>query len=385
MLDTLYYKDRFLKDFKTKVIDCIDDNGKILIELEETAFYPEGGGQPADTGIIDGIKVLDVQEKENKIYHLVENKIEVGKIVNCSIDFEKRFSNMQHHTAEHIISGLICKKYECNNVGFHMGKEFVTMDFNVILNKKQVEEIEKLANEAIYKNIDIVEKIVSEEEAEKIEYRSKKKISGNIRLVEVPGYDICACCGVHVKKTGEIGIIKLLSVEKYKTGSRIYMICGKRALENYNKEYEEMSKLSVLLSSKHDEIYNSVLELKEEIQELKIKNSKLRNQIFEKEVEEIKIQDINIIFKENLESNEIKCLCQLVKEKSTKIAAIFSKENSTYKYMIMSENFNANEISKVFNETLEGRGGGKPNMVQGQVTGSENEIRKIFEKIKNEI
>lgn len=381
MLDTLYYKDNYLKEFETKVKECIKIEDKILVVLEETAFYPEGGGQPSDTGFIDDIKVIDVHEKEDKIYHTVEKEIEIGKVVNCRIDFDKRFSNMQHHTAEHIISGLICKLYNCDNVGFHMGKDFVTMDFNVLLNQNQIKEIEDKANEAIYKNIEIVEKIVSEQEAEKLEYRSKKKITGNIRLVEIPGYDICACCGIHVNKTGEIGIIKLLSVEKYKTGSRVYMICGKRALENYNKEYEQMCKLSVLLSSKHEEIYNSVIELKEEIKNLKIRNNKLQNEIFESEITKIETKPINILFKEDLSSNDIKNLCQLLKEKSTKIAAVFSKENDIYKYMIMSENFNSNEISKTFNTMLNGKGGGKPEMVQGQVCATEDEIKKVFDKI----
>lgn len=381
MLDTLYYKDNYLKEFKTIVKECIKENNKILVVLENTAFYPEGGGQPADTGVIDDIKVLDVQEKENKIFHTVEKEIPVGKSVNCKIDFEKRFSNMQHHSAEHIVSGLICKNYACNNVGFHMGKDFVTMDFNIILNKQQIEEIEQKANEAVYKNIDITQKIVSEKEAENIEYRSKKKISGDIRLVEIPGYDICACCGVHVNKTGEIGIIKILSVEKYKSGVRVYMICGKKALENYNNEYEQMAKLSVLLSSKHEEIYNSVIELKEEIKKIKIKNSKLQNEMFKSEINKIEQNEINIIFKEDLSSNDIKNLCQLLKEKSKKIAAVFSKDNGTYKYMIMSEDFNATEISKKFNETLNGRGGGKPNMVQGQIFGTEEQIKEILENL----
>lgn len=381
MLDTLYYKDNYVKEFNTKIKDCIKEDNKILIELENTAFYPEGGGQPADTGYIDDVKVIDVQEKDNKIYHMVEQEIEIGKVVNCKVDFEKRFSNMQHHTAEHIISGLVCKKYNCDNVGFHMGNDFVTMDFNVNLNKKQIEEIEEKANDAVYRNIEIVEKIISEEDSKKIEYRSKKKISGNIRLIEIPGYDICACCGIHVKRTGEIGMIKLLSVEKYKTGSRVYMICGKKALKNYNKEYEEMSKLSVLLSSKHENIYDAVIELKEEIINLKIKNNKLQNQIFENEIQTIEEKEINIIFKEGLTSNETKNLCQLLKEKSKKIAAVFSKEDDTYKYMIMSENFNANEISKKFNETLNGRGGGKTNIVQGQVLATEEQIREILENI----
>lgn len=381
MLDTLYYKDNYLKEFKTIVKECIKENNKILVVLENTAFYPEGGGQPADTGFIDDIKVLDVQEKENKIFHTVEKEILIGKNVNCKIDFEKRFSNMQHHSAEHIVSGLICKNYNCNNVGFHMGKDFVTMDFNIILNKKQIEEIEQKANEAVYKNVDITQKIVSEKEAENIEYRSKKKISGDIRLVEIPGYDICACCGVHVNKTGEIGIIKILSVEKYKSGVRVYMVCGKKALENYNNEYEQMTKLSVLLSSKHEEIYDSVLELKEEIKNLKIKNSKLQNDMFKNEIKKIESNEINIIFKENLNSNDIKNLCQLLKEKSTKIAAVFSKDDETYKYVVMSENFNATVISKKLNETLNGRGGGKPNMVQGQVFGTEEQIKEILENL----
>lgn len=382
MQDTLYYKDNYLKEFNTKVIDCFEENDKIVVFLEETAFYPEGGGQPSDIGTIDDINVLHVIEKENMIYHIVDKKIEIGKEVNCKIDFKNRFLNMQHHTAEHIISGLICEKYNCNNVGFHMGKDYVTMDFDVNLNKSQIEEIEIKANEVVFRNVEIIVKLVSDKEAEKIDYRSKKKLTGMIRFIEVPGADLCACCGIHVKRTGEIGLIKLISVEKYKVGSRIYMLCGARALENYNNEYEQMNKLSVLLSSKHEDIYNTVVDLKEEIKNMKIKNNNLQTKLFEKEVEELENKDVNIMFKEKLSSNDIQNLCRLLKEKSFKFAVVFSKENNnSYKYVLMSENYDVRQISKSLNEIFSGKGGGKENLCQGSIFGEEEKIKEYLNNL----
>lgn len=379
--DTLYYKDNYLTEFTSKVVDCVESNGKIKIVLENTAFYPEGGGQPSDIGTINGIKVNHVEEKDDVIYHVVESKFEIGQIVNCKIDFENKFANMQNHTAEHIISGLVCKKYNANNVGFHMGKDCVTMDFDVLLKEEDIREIEKLANQAVYKNIEIKSGIYSKEEAKKINYRSKKEINEDIRLVEVPGYDICACCGVHVTRTGEIGIIKLLYVEKYKSGCRVYMLAGNKALQNYTEEYEVVDKIGSLLSLKHDEIYDGVILLKQEIDNLKKEKNRLKNEIFENRVESLEVQDNIILFEENLESDDIKVLCTKVKEKANKISAVFSENNEIYRFMMMSDNIDLKELSNKFRKDLNAKCGGNSVLVQGQIETNKESILKFFENV----
>lgn len=380
MVKDLFYEKPYHKMFESVVTEKIKEKGKTKIVLENTLFYPEGGGQPADTGFINNIEVVDVQEKDGKIYHTIAGNIEEGTTVKGKIDFESRFVNMQHHTAEHIVAGLICKKYNAENVGFNLGKERVTLDVNVVLNNDDIKTIEREANDVIYKNLFIKSNFYTEDEAKNIEYRSKKDLNGDIRLVEIPGVDICACCGLHVKRTGEIGLIKLLSVEKYKSGSRIYIVCGKRALENYNFEYDIVNRVSVELSAKHENVYSSILSLKDEIKDLDKKNTELQNQLFDIEVANLENKNTQILFKENLDMEKVKSLCTKLKDKVDRIAGVFSKEDDLYKYMIMSDFEDVKNISKEFNEVCSGKGGGNKIMAQGQVNAEKEKIEEFFKK-----
>ena len=381
MNSELYYKDNYLKEFKAQIIESIEENGRFMVVLSQTAFYPEGGGQLADTGIIDGVKVMDVQEREGKIYHIVEKEISEGKTVNCKIDFDKRFSNMQHHTGEHIVSGIINQKYGADNIGFHMGRDVVTVDFNVLINKEQIKEVENLANEAIYKNIDVQVIISNKEELENVNYRSKRDLDGDIRIVKIPGYDTCACCGIHVAKTGEIGIIKILSIEKYKKGTRIYMICGQKAINKYNEIYESVDSVSTLLSVKHNEVFDAVMNLKKDIQKEISKNTELQNKLLDEKIKNINRQKNIIFFEENISSKEMKNMLNKLKAKAENIVAIFSIEENTCKYMIESENVDISQLGKSLNEKFNGKGGGKKNFLQGQIIGNKEEIDKYINSI----
>lgn len=380
----LYYKDNYLKEFEAKVVECIEENEKVKVVLSQTAFYPEGGGQLADVGMIDDIKVIDVQEENGKIYHIVEKNIEKGKTVKGKIDFEKRFSNMQHHTGEHIVSGIIHQKYNADNIGFHMGKDIVTVDFNVQITKEQLKEVEKIANEAIYKNIDVQIIMSNKEQLKDVDYRSKKDLEGDIRIVKIPGYDICACCGIHVAKTGEIGIIKILSSEKYKKGTRIYMICGQKAIENYTELYESVNDISTLLSVKHNEVVEAVKNLKLELQRANIKNVELQNKLNTEKIKNIEKQKNIIFFEENIPAKEMKNLLNKLKEKAEDVVVLFSVENNTCRYMIESEKIDVTPIGKNINEKFNGRGGGKKNFVQGQIYGNKNEINSFVKEILEE-
>lgn len=375
--DALFYKDNYLKEFNTKVIDCIEENNKIKVVLENTAFYPEGGGQPSDIGFIENIKVIHVEEKAGKIYHEVESKIEVDKEVFCKINFEERFSNMQHHTAEHIVSGLICKKYDATNVGFHIGKDFTTMDFNVNVSEEQLREIEKLANEAVYKNIEIEEKIYTPEEVKSIHYRSKKELKEDVRLIKIGDYDICACCGIHVNKTGEIGIIKLLKADKYKSGVRIYMLAGFKAVQDYTNKFNQINKISTLLSLKLDGVYEGVLNQVKEIDNLKKEKSILKNEILNKELNEIKSEKNIILQKDNLDMNDMKNFCNKLKEKATNISGIISDG----KFIFMSNSEDLKELLEELKKNFNIKGGGNANMIQGTIIDTPQEIERMIEKI----
>lgn len=374
--ETLYYKNNYLTEFETIVKDCIEENGKIKIILNNTAFYPEGGGQPADTGFINDVKVLDVQEKAGIIYHIVDKKIETGSNVKCKINFEERLNNMQSHTAEHIVSGLICRKFNSTNVGFHIGKDFVTMDFNVTINEENLREIEKEVNHAVYKNIPVIINTYSKEEAKNLNYRSKKELDEDIRIVEIPGYDICACCGIHVNTTGEIGLIKLLKVEKYKSGVRIYMLVGDKALSDYTDKYNQINKISTLLSLKLDEVYDGVLHQLEEIEKLKKDKSDLKNAIFENEISVFEKQKNLILEKENMEMNDMKNYCMKLKSKASNISGIISNG----KFIFMSDTVNLKEVLQTLKENIDIKGGGNNQLIQGQVNGNFDKIKEIINK-----
>ena len=257
-----YYINAYQKSITSKVVMCIKTKKGYDIVLEDTCFYPEGGGQPSDKGTLDGQEVLDVQEKEGIVYHTVKNEIAVGNIVECKIDWEYRFDLMQNHTAEHILSGLVYRKYGFHNVGFHMGKEFITLDFDGKLSQQQVTELEKYVNVAVMENRTIKIYYPTKQELQKLDYRSKKELEGIVRIVEIPEYDICACCGIHVKSTGEIGCVKILSSDSYKGGTRLRMIAGKRAFLDYCEKSANAEAISHLLSAPIKDISKAVEKLK---------------------------------------------------------------------------------------------------------------------------
>lgn len=373
--ETLYYKDNYLTTFDAVVKECINDK-VIKVVLDKTAFYPEGGGQPSDIGKLNDVNVLRVEVKNDIIYHIVDKEIPVGTKVKGEIDWDYRFLNMQSHTAEHIVSGIICKMYSTANVGFHIGKDFITMDFPVDISKDDLRNIEKLANQAVYKNIKIEENIYSPEEAKSLEYRSKIELHEDIRIVKIEGYDICACCGVHVSRTGEIGTIKLLKVEKYKTGVRIYMLVGLKAIEDYTNKYEEVNKISALLSLKPNEVYIGVENQSKEIEELKREVVSLKNKIYRKEISNFSERENIVVHHADMEMNEMKNYCNLLKEKATNIAGVVSNG----RFLMMSDNVDLKSVLNELKTEFDIKGGGNSQLIQGQFAGDVEALIKKFSK-----
>lgn len=274
----LYEEDAYLGEFTAIVEKCVSEAGIFKVVLNQTAFYPEGGGQPADGGILGSARILDVQEAGGIIFHTVTKPLEPGSEVVGKVDFERRFSNMQNHSGEHIVSGIIARKYGCHNVGFHMGTAAVTVDFDKVLTKEQLFEVEMEANDAILKDVPIRVFCPTAEELESMEYRSKKKIEGQVRLVEVEGYDRCACCGTHVAHTAEIRLIKILGVQNYKGGVRVSMLSGERAFRDYQMKHSNLVGISQLLSVKPEEAGDAVVRLKEKNIELKKEIKQMKKQ-----------------------------------------------------------------------------------------------------------
>ena len=379
----LYYATPYVKTFMCTVESCVQNKkGTWDAVLNQTAFYPEGGGQPSDTGTLNGVKVLHVSEKGETIIHELEAPLEEGTLAEGVIDWQKRYDNMQQHTGEHIFSGLVHKHFGYDNVGFHMGTDEVTVDFNGVLTQEQLDDLEDEATQLIYDNVPVHVFYPSEEELAQLDYRSKKELTGAVRIVEIPGGDICACCGTHVETTGEVGIIKLRTIINYKGGVRISMLCGRRALVDYRERLKDEIRISNLLSAKLALVPEAVEKLKNEIQEKDFANGRLWQQLLEKKAESYpESNDILAVFEENLSPVQLRQLATMLYEKKKgKIAGVFSgkEEEQLYQYALGSSQADMRKLSKAMNGALNGRGGGSNLMAQGSFKASAAEIREVW-------
>ncbi len=378
MTEKLFYYDSHMIEFTATVLSCQKEKDYYKVVLTRTAFFPEGGGQYADTGTLDDILVFDVQEVDGEIYHMTKEPLLEGTEVSGKIDWELRFMKMQQHTGEHIVSGLIHEAFGYNNVGFHLGSEDCTMDFNGELSKDDLRKIEWKANEAVTKNIDIQVLYPSKDELKDISYRSKIEIEGQVRIVIIDGYDCCACCAPHVKKTGEIGIIRLTNVQRYKGGVRITMLCGFRALLDYRMKEQQTRQVSSLLCVKENEVSSAVGKLKEEQNLLKQKQIETRKQLLTYKAKEVAKDDetVIILFETDLEGDEIRTLMNQVLKEGKEICAVFQKtEEQTYRYVIGSKEIDVRFLVSGLKEQFDGRGGGKPEMIQGSLTGTQEQLK----------
>lgn len=381
MIETerLYYQDVYTREFDAEVLECRPGKKGWLVLLNRSAFYPEGGGQPSDVGFLNEIKVTEVHEKEGELLHYTEEALEAGTIVHGRIDWNRRFDLMQQHSGEHMVSGLIHAAYGYENVGFHMGSEVITIDLSGPLDMSQLEEIERQVNREIWKNSAVEITYPSPDELKVISYRSKKELTGQVRIVTFPGVDICACCGTHVAYTGEIGMVKLLSVVKFHDGVRIEMICGNRVLQYLNQVDSLNRRISVKLSARPDRTAEAVEHLWEEVGRLKRTIRSLEDEMFQKEAEMYKGEGNVLLFREGLEADSVRRLADMVMQFCGGRCAVFSEaQDGTFKYAIGEKDGDLRSFTKEMNTMLNGRGGGKPFFVQGFVTAKEAEIRDFF-------
>ena len=383
MYDTkkLYYEDVYKKEFTAKVLECRESKKGYEIILNQTAFYPEGGGQPSDTGILGGINVKEVHEKDGELIHYTDGPLEVGMDVIGKINWGRRFDLMQQHSGEHIVSGLVHEAFGYDNVGFHMGSDVITIDFSGMLDEEQMAEIEAKANQIIWENQEVEIFYPTEQELKNLDYRSKKELSGWVRIVRFPGADTCACCGTHVTHTGEIGMVKLLSVEKFREGVRIEMICGKRVLDYLNMVNDQNHQISVKLSAKMDKTAQAVERLQEENFRLKGQVGQLVDDMCRKEAERYAGSGSVLIFMDGMDADSVRKLADAVTQTCQGCCAVFSgNADGSYKYAMGEKDGDLRQFTKEMNAKLNGRGGGKPFFVQGSVQASEKEIRNFFEQ-----
>lgn len=375
----LYYEDTYLKHFTAKVVSCEKNGEQYEVILDQTAFYPEGGGQPSDQGTLGETKVWDVQLLDGQICHITKEPLTVGERVEGRIDWDRRFALMQQHSGEHIVSGLIHGKYGYDNVGFHMGSECITIDFNGMLTWEELVEIEKEANRYLWSDQETCVSILKGEEKSQRQYRSKKELTEDVRLVEFPGADCCACCGLHVSRTGEIGLIKILSVKKFRDGVRIEMMCGSQAMDYLRVQEEQNRKIAVALSVKPHETFQSVGRLSGEVYELKGKLMAVKEEKFRKEAQFIPEEKDVIILESNLSPTDLRKCADIFLEQCKGICAVISGDDRTgYKYAIGKRNGDIRNLVKELNKSLNGRGGGKPEFAQGSFSGSKEEILSCF-------
>lgn len=371
----LFYIDTHILDFTATVTECLPDKepGICLLVLDQTAFFPEEGGQAADKGTIDGYEVLDVQIKKGLLYHRIANaSFTIGQTVTGHVDWQQRFDFMQQHSGEHIISGLLHSHYGFNNVGFHLGTSEVTLDFNQSISMEQLRKIETEANHIVWQNLPVKATFPSKEILETLEYRSKIEILEDLRIVEIPGVDICACCAPHVAQTGEIGMIKITNVQSHRGGMRINILCGGRALADYTAKQESASAISALLSAKQDRLVEGVRKLQEDILLLKQKTNLLSQQLLQGKLASLPApadQPNPLLFIELDNTvairNAVNDLCQ----KYDGYCAIFNGSDETgYQFIIGSSSKDCRELANKMRAILGAKGGGTAPMIQGSTT-----------------
>ena len=380
MSEKLYYKDSHLFRFRAKVLSCAENKGGWEIILERTAFFPEGGGQPADIGTLGGVRVLDVHERAEGIVHTCSGPLPVGEDVEGVVDAELRLCRMQHHSGEHILSGTAHQLYGCGNVGFHVGESDVTIDFDKELSAEEILRLETQANEAVLADLPVKVWFPDAETLAALQYRSKKELSGDVRIVEIPGVDRCACCAPHVDSTGEIGVIKVLNFEKHRGGVRLSVACGMWALEDYRRKQQSAAEISVLLSAKRDEIVPAVQRLMQERDAWKEKNAALAMELVKLKAAQQPGTEGNLcLFETIADEVAMRELVNLLVEKCGGLAAVFFPGGGEdLRYIIGSRNVDLRIASKAINAGIRGRGGGRPEMIQGSAKGTPEEIRNFL-------
>lgn len=377
----LYYQDSHMQTFSAQVLHCEETPKGYEIILDATAFYPEGGGQAADTGTLGNVRVLDTRERGEQIVHLCGGALPVGETVTGTIDWDKRFTRMQQHSGEHIVSGILNRRFGFSNVGFHMSLEKMEIDFDGVIPADLLPEIELEANRAVWSNIPLRIWYPSPEVLPTVPYRSKKALPWPVRIVEVPGFDCCACCGTHVTATGEIGIIKLFSAIPWRGGTRIELACGMAALKFINTVYAQNLTVSRTFSAPVTQTGDAAKQIAEQLAAQKYRIVGLEKQIFAATAAGYAGKGDVLHFGDNLDSAGVRELADAIAETCGGTAAVFSgADGSGYSFCLVTRSGDLRQLGKEMAKALNGRGGGKPNFQQGRVSAGRAEIEEFFQR-----
>lgn len=390
MTEKLYYQDAFMKEFPASVRQVRETENGFQITLDRTAFYPEGGGQLADSGYLilpdgESMEVTDVQEEGDEIWHTIFEKTRSealkkllpGTEITGRINWERRFDHMQQHSGEHIVSGMICSAFHCNNVGFHMGEDIVAIDYDVRISMEQALEIEARANEYIWENHEFQELWPTKEELEKIEYRSKKEIEGDVRLTGFPGADMCACCGTHVACSAQVGLVKFLSAKNFHEGTRLELLCGKRAYDFLAMNYTENKAVAVMLSASEQNTSSFLSKLLEDHYQEKTKSAATEEELLKKWADSFGKAENILIVEDWLNPTQGRKLADLAAD-HCRMIAVFSGNGEGYSYSVIQRNSDITDFIKQMNQVLNGRGGGRNGFAQGSVKADRTQIEQYM-------
>ena len=381
--EELYYQDTHRTEFDASVLSCVPDekNKVFLAVLDRTAFFPEQGGQKSDLGILGGARVLDVRIRDGVITHVLDSPLREGAAVTGNVDWNRRFDFMQQHTGEHMFSGLVHARFGYDNVGFRLSEGLTQLDFSGPVPAEALAEIEEEVNEAVWKDLPVITGYPEPEVLKNLEYRSKLDLTEGVRIVEIPGIDRCACCAPHVDSTGQVGLLKIISAMNYKGGTRLYIVCGKRALKDYGKLKESVQGISVLLSAKQEEVFDAVSALKKKEQENWSRLVRLEEELLRVQAEALPSPETvrnAFLFTECPDQNVLRREVNSLMERYDGITGVFTgTDGEGYRFVLGSRNIDL----KAMLPGLRARGfkcGGGKEQVQGSATLTEAEIRSLF-------
>ena len=378
--EKLYDQDAHQAQFQATVLSCRPGKHGYDVVLDRTCFYPEGGGQPGDTGVLSGIRVTDTHEAGGEIVHYCEAPLAEGQTVEGTIDYDRRFEFMQLHTGEHILSGVIHRRFGYENVGFHMGADFVTIDLSGMLTPEQVQSVEAEANEWIWKNVPVEVSYPDPEALKTIPYRSKKELTGQVRIVTIPGADVCACCGTHTRTTGQVGQIKILASENYKGGVRLSVVCGARALAAAQAMRARQAEIGALLSAKADQTAVAVHRVYDEYTALKFTHFGLCSQLFDA-LAQLTAPDADAIRTlPGLDPDGLHRLAVRLTEVTTGLCAALTPTEKGTGYCLARRDGDVRALTKALNAALNGRGGGKPGICQGSCAATPEQVERFLKE-----
>lgn len=383
MTEKLYYSDGHLSRFTARVTSCEKEDGTWAVKLDRSAFFPGGGGQEADEGVLSDMKLLGLREEGEDIVHLTPAPLEPGALVEGRIDWPLRFSRMQGHSGEHILSGTVHRLFGYDNVGFHMGEEAITIDFSGELSREDLSRAELEANRAIWRDVPVRTLLPTPGEFAAMDYRSKKELTGQVRIVEIEGVDLCACCAPHVSHSGEVGLLKIIDSMRHRGGTRLTLLCGEAALLDYEALHENNAAVSAALSAKRLETGGAIARVMAEQEERRAEFTKLKRELLQLKAAALRPTEGSIcIFESDIDMITLRELVNAGSELAGKVCAGFAGTDGDYKYIIGSRTVPLRARAKEINAAIDGRGGGSDAMIQGTSRARREDIERYFNALK---